>query len=301
VNEAVGIGRLAEPAGEPSAFAGWVRAVVRFAREQPLGAASAVVIVAMWVIAALSPIIAPYPADEAFAGPRLAAPSADHWLGTDEVGRDVLSRLLVGSRLSLGVSLVATVIGILGGTIIGIASGYKLGLFDLIWQRVIDAFIAMPILIVLMVIAFVTGGGLLWVTLAVALVTVPAGSRVIRSQTISVAASDYTEAAAALGASEYRIMLRHVLPNVLPTVLVMIALSLGQNILLQSALSFLGLVASQTPDWGSMLNVGARRYMEEQPWLAIAPGLTIAVMVLAYNLLGDALRDELDPRLRGSR
>jgi ABC-type dipeptide/oligopeptide/nickel transport system permease subunit len=255
----------------------------------------------MWAIAALSPLISPYPADEAFAGPRLASPSAAHWLGTDEVGRDVLSRLLVGSRLSLSISLVATVVGIAGGTVIGVLSGFKLGLFDLIWQRLIDAFIAMPILIVLMVIAFVTGGGLLWVTLAVALVTVPAGSRVIRSQTISVATSDYTEAAAALGATEFRIMFRHVLPNVMPTVLVMVALSLGQNILLQSALSFLGLVASQTPDWGSMLNVGARRYMEEQPWLAVAPGATIGVMVLAYNLLGDALRDVLDPRLRGSR
>jgi peptide/nickel transport system permease protein len=278
-----------------------LRVVGKFARHQPLGAISALVIVGMWAIAALSPLISPYPADEAFAGPRLASPSAAHWLGTDEVGRDVLSRLLVGSRLSLSISLVATVVGIAGGTVIGVLSGFKLGLFDLIWQRLIDAFIAMPILIVLMVIAFVTGGGLLWVTLAVALVTVPAGSRVIRSQTISVATSDYTEAAAALGATEFRIMFRHVLPNVMPTVLVMVALSLGQNILLQSALSFLGLVASQTPDWGSMLNVGARRYMEEQPWLAVAPGATIGVMVLAYNLLGDALRDVLDPRLRGSR
>jgi peptide/nickel transport system permease protein len=301
MSQAVDARTLAEVARGASALPGWLRVVGKFARHQPLGTISALVIVGMWAIAALSPLISPYPADEAFAGPRLASPSAAHWLGTDEVGRDVLSRLLVGSRLSLSISLVATVVGIAGGTVIGVLSGFKLGLFDLIWQRLIDAFIAMPILIVLMVIAFVTGGGLLWVTLAVALVTVPAGSRVIRSQTISVATSDYTEAAAALGATEFRIMFRHVLPNVMPTVLVMVALSLGQNILLQSALSFLGLVASQTPDWGSMLNVGARRYMEEQPWLAVAPGATIGVMVLAYNLLGDALRDVLDPRLRGSR
>jgi peptide/nickel transport system permease protein len=301
MSQAVDARTLAEVARGASALPGWLRVVGKFARHQPLGTISALVIVGMWAIAALSPLISPYPADEAFAGPRLAGPSAAHWLGTDEVGRDVLSRLLVGSRLSLSISLVATVVGIAGGTVIGVLSGFKLGLFDLIWQRLIDAFIAMPILIVLMVIAFVTGGGLLWVTLAVALVTVPAGSRVIRSQTISVATSDYTEAAAALGATEFRIMFRHVLPNVMPTVLVMVALSLGQNILLQSALSFLGLVASQTPDWGSMLNVGARRYMEEQPWLAVAPGATIGVMVLAYNLLGDALRDVLDPRLRGSR
>lgn len=274
--------------------------MLTFALRQPIGAISAVVIVAMWVIAIVSPAISPFPADEAFAGPRLIGPSGTYWLGTDEVGRDVFSRLLVGSRLSLSISLVATVLGITGGAILGISSGYKLGKFDLVLQRVIDTFIAMPILIVLMVIAFVTGGGLLWVTLAVALVTIPAGSRVIRSQTITVAQNDYTQAAAALGASETRIMIRHVLPNVLPTMLVMVALSLGQNILLQSALSFLGLVASQTPDWGSMLNVGARRYMEEQPWLAVAPGATIAVMVLAYNLLGDALRDTFDPRLRGS-
>ncbi|MCA9848132.1 MAG: ABC transporter permease [Dehalococcoidia bacterium] len=279
----------------------WVRSLWTFSSHNKLGAAAGALIVAMWIVAIFAPLIAPYDADEAFAGPRLAGPSADHWLGTDEVGRDVFSRLVVGSRLSLGVSLAATVVGIVGACIVGLTSGYALGKFDLFVQRAVDAFLAMPILVVLMVIAFVTGGGLMWVTLAVALVTIPASSRIIRAQTLTVMQNDFPGAAQALGATATRVIIFHVVPNVIPTALVLIAIQLGQNILLQSSLSFLGLVSSQTPDWGSMLNTGARRYMEQQPWLALAPGAVIAVMVLAYNLLGDALRDALDPRLRGSR
>ena len=232
--------------------------------------------------------------------PASVSPNATYWFGTDEVGRDVFSRLVYGARLSLTVSLAATTIGITLGTVLGVVSGYFLGWFDLLWQRVIDAFQALPALVLLMVIAYVLGPKLPYVALALTVLTVPVVSRVIRASTIAVRGNAYVEASAVIGAGSPRTILRHILPNVAPTVIVLAAISLGSNILLQSSLSFLGLVSSQTPDWGGMLNLGARRYMEVQPWLAIAPGLAISITVLAYNLLGDALRDILDPRLRGT-
>lgn len=277
-----------------------LKALLKFAKRKPTGAASLVLIVVVWLIAIFAPALAPYPPTEVFVGPTLAAPTSAYPLGTDDVGRDVFSRLVFGARLSLSISLVATLVGTAGGLVFGMASGYLLGVVDLIGQRVIDALISMPTLIVLMVVAFVLGGQLLWITLAVAFVTIPRGSRIFRAAAISLRENAYVEAASALGATDRRIIVTHILPNMMPTVIVLFAISLGQNILLQSALSFLGLVSSQSPDWGAMLNVGARRYMVAQPWLALAPGIVISVTVLAYNLLGDALRDVLDPRLRGT-
>ncbi|MGD9891353.1 MAG: ABC transporter permease [Dehalococcoidia bacterium] len=279
---------------------GVVTRLGRLIVRKPLGAIAAIMLILLWLMAAFAPLIAPFAADEVFAGPRLAGPSATFWFGTDEVGRDVFSRLVYGARLSLTVSLAATTIGITIGTVLGVVSGYFLGWFDLLWQRVIDAFQAMPALVLLMVIAYVLGPKLPLVALALAVLTVPVVSRVIRASTIAVRTNAYIEASHVIGAGSPRIIIRHILPNVAPTVIVLAAISLGSNILLQSALSFLGLVSSQTPDWGGMLNLGARRYMEVQPWLAIAPGLAISITVLAYNLLGDALRDILDPRLRGT-
>jgi peptide/nickel transport system permease protein len=280
--------------------AGVLSRLGRLIVRKPLGAISAFVLIAIWLMAIFAPMIAPFDPDQVFAGPRLAKPNATYWFGTDEVGRDVFSRLVYGARLSLTVSLAATTIGITLGTVLGIVSGYFLGWFDLLWQRVIDAFQALPALVLLMVIAYVVGPKLPYVALALAVLTVPVVSRVIRASTIAVRGHAYVEASQVIGAGSPRTILRHILPNVAPTVIVLAAISLGSNILLQSSLSFLGLVSSQTPDWGGMLNLGARRYMEVQPWLAIAPGLAISITVLAYNLLGDALRDILDPRLRGT-
>jgi peptide/nickel transport system permease protein len=277
-----------------------LRWLARTAARKPLGTVAVVVLAVLWLLAALAPVVAPFPADLVFAGPRLAEPSGAHWFGTDEVGRDVLSRLLYGARLSLSVSVGSTALGVVAGTLIGVVSGYFLGWFDLLWQRVIDALQALPALVLLMVIAYVLGPKLPLVALALAVITAPFVSRVIRASTISLRENAYIEAAQVLGAGHLRVLLRHILPNVAPTVIVLAAIGLGSNILLQSALSFLGLVSSQTADWGAMLNLGARRYMEVQPWLALAPGIAISVTVLAYNLLGDALRDILDPRLRGT-
>jgi peptide/nickel transport system permease protein len=277
-----------------------LRRLGRTAARKPLGTIAVVLLAAMWLMAVLAPAIAPFRADQVFAGPRLADPSSTHWFGTDEVGRDVFSRVLYGARLSLSVSVGSTALGVVIGTLIGVVSGYFLGWFDLLWQRVIDAFQALPALVMLMVIAYVLGPKLPLVALALAILTAPFVSRVIRASTMALRENAYIEAAQVLGAGHARILLRHILPNVAPTVIVLAAIGLGANILLQSALSFLGLVSSQTADWGAMLNLGARRYMEVQPWLALAPGIAISLTVLAYNLLGDALRDILDPRLRGT-
>lgn len=283
-------------ASRPSAL----RRLGRTAARKPLGTISVVMLTVLWLAAAFAPVLAPYSADKVFVGPRLAKPSGSYWLGTDEVGRDVYSRVLQGARLSLVVSVGSTALGIVLGTLVGVISGYFLGLFDLLWQRVLDAFQALPPLVMLMVIAYVLGPKLSLVALALAVLTTPVVSRVIRASTMAVRETAYIEAAQVLGAGHMRVLIRHILPNVMPTVIVLAAIGLGANILLQSALSFLGLVSSQTPDWGGMLNLGARRYMEVQPWLALAPGIAISVTVLAYNLLGDALRDILDPRLRGT-
>ena len=291
---------------------GLLRRMGHLARRKPLGAWATGVLVFMWLVAIFGPFITKGPIDIGFlplydpfrsfveGSTRLEAPNSSHWFGTDSLGRDIFSRVLYATRLSMVISLSATVLGIAGGMTVGIISGYFMGWFDLLWQRVVDAFQAMPTLVLLMVVVFVLDANLFEVAVVIAVITIPAGGRLVRSMTMSIRENQYIEAARALGASNPRIISRHVYPNVLPVVIVLAATSLGGNLLLQSALSFLGLVSSETPDWGSMLNQGARRYIEAQPWLAIAPGVAISMTVLAYNLLGDTLRDILDPRLRGS-
>lgn len=279
--------------------AGRVRRLGRLAKQKPLGTVAVLILAVMWLSAAFAPVLAPFYWRDVLSGPRLHAPDSFYWFGTDDVGRDVYSRILWAGRLSLSVSFAATVIGTVIGSVTGVVSGYLLGWFDLIWQRVIDALQALPGLVLLMVVVQVLGTGLPVVAIALAVLTVPGSSRIIRSAVISIRANQYIEAANVVGAGSGRIMLRHVLPNSFPPILILAALSLGGNLLLQASLSFLGLVSSEYPDWGSMLNAGARRFMESAPWLAIFPGVAIMLTVFAYNMLGDTLRDVLDPRLRG--
>ena len=278
---------------------GWLRRLGRLAKQKPLGTVAVIILAVMWLSAALAPVLAPFHWRDVLSGPRLHAPDSFYWFGTDDVGRDVYSRILWAGRLSLSVSFAATLIGTVIGSVTGVVSGYFLGWFDLIWQRVIDALQALPGLVLLMVVVQVLGTGLPVVAIALAVLTVPGSSRIIRSAVIGIRANQYIEAANVVGAGSGRIMLRHVLPNAFPPILILAALSLGGNLLLQASLSFLGLVSSEYPDWGSMLNSGARRFMESAPWLAIFPGLAITLTVFAYNMLGDTLRDVLDPRLRG--
>jgi peptide/nickel transport system permease protein len=274
--------------------------VGRTARRKPLGVAAFVVLVAMWGACLLAPVIAPYGYDELFTAPRLSAPSAAHWLGTDQSGRDVLSRVLYGGRLTLTISLVATATGIILAVATGVISGYILGLFDLLFQRAVDALQALPALVVLLVIGSLFYGNRVVVMFAVAVLFAPIGGRLFRSAALTVRNQPFVEAAEVIGASPPRILLLHVLPNIFPLIIVISTVYVGFNLLLLASLSFLGIINADYPDWGTMLNVSAASYMVSAPWLVIAPGLAITVAVLAYNLLGDALRDVLDPRLRST-
>jgi ABC-type dipeptide/oligopeptide/nickel transport system permease subunit len=227
------------------------------------------------------------------------APSAAHWFGTDEVGRDLLTRVLYGGQLSLLVGFSSVLLGTTAGGVTGIVSGYFAGRVDMVIQRVMDALMAFPALILAMALMAVVGGSTPMTIAVIALILVPSTNRVVRSATLSVKERTFVEAARAIGAGSTRILAQHVLPNVTAPIIVIASVQLGGAILVQASLSFLGLGPSPpTPTWGGMLSGPGRAYMEESPWLAIFPGLAIAVAVLGFNLLGDGVRDVLDPRLR---
>jgi peptide/nickel transport system permease protein len=259
-----------------------------------------VALIALWVVCLLAPILAPFGYDQLFTAPRLLAPSSAHLFGTDESGRDVLSRLLYAGRLSLAISLGATVFGVGLAIVLGVISGYAAGLFDLIFQRVTDAVQALPALVILLVLAAMFKGDRIIILTAVSLLFAPAGGRLFRSATLALREQPFVEAARVVGASPQRVVLSHVLPNVFPLIIVYATAVVGANLLLLATLSFLGFINGDYPDWGTMLNLSAASYMVTAPWLVIAPGAAITLAVLAYNLLGDTLRDVLDPRLRGS-
>jgi len=279
----------------------WYEKLGNLAVAKPLGTVSLVIIVVMWIIAVGAPVIAPYDWNQILVKPRFTPPSPGTWLGTDELGRDVLSRLIWASRLSLSLSVFSVVIGTMGGTLIGLACGYFMGSLDLIVQRITDAYNAIPQLLFLIAITSVLGTNILPVFIALTILRIPGGGRLIRSVVLSARENVYVEAAKAIGAGDARIMFKHVFPNAYAPLIILLSIGLGANLLSQSSLSFLGLVSSVYPDWGGMLNAGARRYIERMPWMALAPGVVITLAVLSYNMLGDALRDILDPRLRGSR
>ncbi len=267
----------------------------------PVGAVSLAAILLLMIAAALSPVATPHDpfliADRPF-----LRPSFTHWMGTDSIGRDLFSRVLIGARISLYVGVVAVVAGTLSGSFVGLISGFAGGKLDLVVQRVVDSMVSIPALVLALVIVSVFGPGTTNGLLAIALVIAPNNSRVIRGAVLSVKENVYIEAASATGASPWRVMLRHVLPNVTAPILILVSASLGAAILIEAALSFFSL-GTQPPDpsWGYMLSKDGRAFMERAPWLAIFPGLAISITVLAFNLLGDVIRDVLDPRLRGTR
>lgn len=274
----------------------------RFCSSKPLGAAGAAVVIIMALVAISAEVIAPH--DPLQLNPRLKlmAPSATFLLGTDELGRDLLSRIIYGSRsaLFIGFSVLAT--GTLFGVVLGITSGYFGGKFDLIVQRAVDAFQAFPFLIMALAIVAVLGQSLMNVILALAITLWPGVTRLVRGTTLSVKQEQYIDAARSMGAVDIRILLQHILPNVFAPIIVISTIQLGGIILAESSLSFLGLgTPPPTPTWGGMLSGSGRRFMELAPWMAVFPGLAITLAVLGFNLFGDALRDVLDPRLRGSR
>lgn len=279
----------------------WVAAVLRFARKKPLGTAGAVVVVVMVVGALFAEVLAPYdPLDTDYAA-MLRAPSAQHWLGTDTFGRDILSRIIYGSRTALLVGFGASFLGATVGAVIGVASAYFGGRVDLSVQRLIDVVMSFPIIVLALAVVSILGSGIVNLVLAIAIPFMPRIARVVRSSALAIRETPYVDAARAMGFSHMRIIFRHMLPNVIAPYLIMLTAFLGQAILLEASLSFLGLgVTEPTPAWGLMLRGAAVEFAERAPWMGIFPGLAISAAVFGFNLFGDSLRDVLDPKLRTS-
>ena len=278
--------------------------VASVVQRKPLGAASAVVILALFAVAVLAPVLAPYdPYDfnlNAAGLPlRMQPPTTAFPLGTDPLGRDVLSRIIYGSRVSLIVGFASVILGTAVGTALGLLSGYLEGQVDYVIQRAVDTTMAIPGLVLALAVVSVLGQSLTNVIVVIAVVIAPGASRVVRGAVLALKQQAFIDAALALGASPPRIIARHVLPNVFAPILVIATVWLGNAIVIEAALSFLGLgTPPPTPTWGAMLSAEGRRNLETAPHLAIFPGLAISVVVLAFNMLGDAIRDVLDPRLR---
>ncbi len=279
---------------------GVLRRSWRWLRARPLGALSIGLIAALVVLALLAPVLTPYDPLAQDASAQAKAPSAAHPLGTDYLGRDVLSRVIVGVRPSLGVGLVSVAIALVAGSTLGLVSGYLGGTVDLVLQRVVDVLLTLPGLVLALALLAIVGTGFASLIGVIAVVLSPGIARVVRSATLVVTASGYIESARAIGARDARIVIRHVLPNTLATILVLASLNLGNAILFEAALSFLGLgVQPPQPSWGNMLSGPARAYFEVAPWMALFPGIAVSLSVLGFNLLGDTLRDAFDPRLQG--
>ncbi|HWP60096.1 MAG TPA: ABC transporter permease [Candidatus Acidoferrales bacterium] len=277
----------------------WAEACVGFARARPLGAAGALIILMMALAALLADVIAPYdPLTNNYAA-MFRPPDALHWFGTDAFGRDVLSRVVYGSRTALWVGFCSSFLGTTLGALIGIASAYFGGRTDLLMQRLMDILLSFPLIVLALVVVAVLGTGLWNVVLAITVPMIPRAALVVRSSALALRQMPFVDAALALGVGHWRVIFRHMLPNVMAPYLIMLTAFLGQAILLEASLSFLGLgVAEPTPAWGLMLRGAAVEFAERAPWMALFPGLAISLAVFAFNLFGDSLRDALDPKLR---
>jgi peptide/nickel transport system permease protein len=292
--------RLKEKSALPNRYAAILTTVWAFCRRKPLGALGGFIVLVLLIMATFAPWIAPYRYDETIPGSRMKAPGTQFWMGTDNLGRDVFSRVVYGASVSVTVGFGAVLLANLLASVIGITSGYFGGAYDICVQRVVDAWQSFPFLVVILSMMAVLGPGLLNLILALGVLGAAAASRVIRGTTISVMQNTYVEAARALGAGHLRIMIRYLLPNVAATIIILATIGLGGAILAESALSFLGFgVPPPYPSWGAMLSGSGRSFMYRAPWMAIWPGAAISLAVFGFNMLGDALRDELDPRLRG--
>jgi peptide/nickel transport system permease protein len=277
-----------------------VEAVVKFSRTKPLGAAGGAIIVLLLVVAASAELLAPYDAYRADYSAQFARPSAEHWFGTDEFGRDLMSRIMYGARIALFVGFSASFIGCTIGGLLGVMSAYLGGKFDLLLERLMDILLAFPQLILALAIASILGPAVQNVVIAISIPIIPRAARVVRATALSVKENVYVEACNALGASRPRVVLRHIVPNVVAPYIILLTAQLGAAILAEAALSFLGLGAAEpTPSWGLMLSGSALSYAEKAPWIPIFPGIAISLGVFGFNLFGDSLRDALDPKLRG--
>lgn len=292
---------LNESIRQPSRYSRSLRGVKRFIRTKPLGAVGAGIVLLLLVLGLLAEFIAPYSYDDFNVPDRLVGPSAEHWFGTDEQGRDVFSRVLYGARTSVIIGFGAVATSILVATVIGTISGYFGGTLDLLMQRVIDVWLAFPGLVFVIFVIAIFGRSTPALVLTLGMMVSAGSSRILRGATIAEKEAQYIEASRAIGASHPRILFRHILPNVFPVIVIAASVQIGSVILIESSLSYLGFgTPPPFPSWGRMLQESQTNSIY-QPTLALFPGLAITIVVFGFNMFGDALRDVVDPRLRGSR
>ena len=285
---------------KPTGIAGVWATVWSFSRRKPLGAIGAVIIALAVAMAIVAPWAAPHDPESVGVAKKFSPPGTENAaLGTDHIGRDILSRLIHGARISMYVGVMTVLIGVTIGTFIGILSAYAGGVFDMVVQRLVDALMGFPPIIMALGLMAALGADINNVIIALVVILVPGATRVIRSEALRIKELDYVLSSRSIGASPLRIMLRHMLPNVIATYIVLMTITLGFAIVVEASLSFLGVgVPEGTATWGSMLEIG-REHIQTQAWLVVFPGIIIAAVVFAVNFLGDGLRDVLDPRLRG--
>jgi peptide/nickel transport system permease protein len=275
--------------------------IARFARKKPLGAAGGALILVMVVTALFAELLQTHDPIATNAAYTLGQPNLEHLLGTDHLGRDIYSRIVHGARVSLVVGVASTLLGSVFGGIIGLLSGYVGGKTDLVTQRLLDILQGLPLLVLALVMSAALGPSVQNVIIAISIPIIPRAARVIRSSVLSIREMQYIEAARSLGVRHLRIAFRHILPNTIGPFIVLCTAQLGSAILVEATLSYLGLgVPEPYPSWGRMLSVSAAEYAQKAPHLVLFPGIAISLAVFGSNLLGDALRDTLDPRLRGS-
>jgi peptide/nickel transport system permease protein len=280
-------------------FKPYLREALVFARQRPLGAVGAIIIGLMIAAAVLAGFVSPYDPLAIDYGKMLQAPSSFHWFGTDSFGRDVFTRIIYGSRTALWIGFASSFLGATLGALIGVTSAYFSGKVDLVLQRFMDLLLSFPLIILALVVVSLLGSGMTNVIFAITVPMVPRCALVVRSSALALREMPFVEAARALGFGPMRIILRHMMPNIMAPYLIMLTAFLGQAILLEASLSFLGLgVAEPQAAWGLMLRGAAVEFAERAPWMAIYPGIAISLSVFAFNLFGDSLRDALDPKLR---
>ena len=286
----------------PVRAAAGVLRLLKTLRRHPIGLIGLVMLLVVLILALGAPVLDRYDSNEADYRVRLQSPSADHWLGTDELGRDLWSRMVHGARLSVTLAFISVIVGSMVGFLLGVASGYLGGTFDNITQRLVEIMLSFPALLLALALMSTLGAGIDKVIIALAIIYIPRTLRIIRGTVLSVKQNTYVEAARAVGVPTTRIMLRHIVPNVMAIYLIIASSLLGGAVLIEASLSFLGLgVPPPHPSWGRMLSGSARTYAVTAPWMVIVPGLAITWLIVGFNLFGDALRDIWDPRLRGSQ
>ena len=273
---------------------------IRLVKEKPLSTASGIIVFILILVAIFADVFAPYPHDEIHLVDRLQGSSGQYLLGTDQLGQDFLSRILYGARISLLVGLAATTLNVVVAVLIGGVSGFLGGKLDLVVQRFVDAWMAFPGLLILLTIMSIAGQGLLQIILVLGIAGGIGSSRVARGAVIGIKENDYFLAARAVGTPTSQILIRHVLPNIMAPLIIIFSINVGGVIISEASLSFLGFgLPAQIPSWGGMLSREGRQYMEMAPWLALWPGLALTITVYSLNMFGDAVRDLLDPRMRG--